>query len=578
MRKSIVRGVIGVVALSVCCFLVTYLYLRQRASGMAEERVLLEKTEADASVIPDKYNTGASGLMALVALGDNVSEVQLVAGSNSTVNAMDFYYRNKLVSGTVVFKNMDFSAYPVAIYNGEKVDRDIHLVFENCKFSKVTFPKAEGLITGEFKDCTINSFVGGNAKFSRCRFGQSYSDGMVPYQNVQVSDCFFADFATQVSKDKAVHSDGTQIYGAKGIDVKNVTYRNCRFEVPANSLPASKATVNACIMLQMEYSNADGVYFEDCIVNGGGYSIYARSKSDKYSLDNISFDGIRIGNADQYGVFYSKMSDKVELENIERTDSLYVGSVWKEAGETHISVTNDTDMDRVLMVHTDKGTYQYAIASCPTKEQLAASVYENLPFDMDIVIPEACEYVVCFDATQDGVGKQIRYENWGDKQVYLDKSVYDKLFHAEKKIINYGDCGKEISYVLTSDGVLTLRGKGATYAYHSAKLPPWSAYKNQIRAVRVEAGITGLGNQLFQGYSSIEKVTLPEGLISIGGRTFANCSCLLEIVIPSTVESIGKAAFTNVMLQNVYYGGNEWGEIEIAEGNEWLCNKAMSLR
>lgn len=578
MKKKFFSGIamVAVVGMIGCLFGNTK--VSNYTSMAAEAGVLVEETSVDESVIPDKYNTGASGLMAQVDLGDYVEGIQFKAGSNSTVNVMDFYYGNKGVSGTIEIKNKDFSAYPVAVYNGEKVERKIKIVFTNCKFSKVSWPKAAGPITCEFNQCTINYFAGGNATFHRCRLGQSCADGIVPFQNVEVNDCFFEDFASEISEEKILHSDGTQIYGSKGIDVENVTYRNCRFEVPSISSSVSKAYVNSCIMLQMEYSNADGVHFENCIVNGGGYSIYARSKSEEFYLKDIVFDGIRVGCADKYGVFYTRMNDTVTLENVRRTDSLYVGSVWKEAGETHVSVTNDTSVDRVLMVHTDKGTYQYAIAACPTGDQLSEQiVYDNLPFDMDIVIPADCEYVVCFDATTEGFGTQIRYENWGDKPVYLTQTMYSEVYYGQPKVVDYGSCGKNVDYTLTNDGVLTLRGKGATYAYHSAKLPPWWEYRKQIREVVVEEGVTQLGNQLFQGHSSIVKVTLPEGLKTIGGRTFANCQCLLEIVIPSTTESIGKAAFSGVMLQHVYYGGADWSDIEIAEGNDWLCMRAPTV-
>ena len=70
---------------------------------------------------------------------------------------------------------------------------------------------------------------------------------------------------------------------------KDILYKNCRFEIPQIAPKGSKAGVNACNMLQLEYSGAESIKFEDCILNGGGYSIYAHSISKKYPLKNIEF-------------------------------------------------------------------------------------------------------------------------------------------------------------------------------------------------------------------------------------------------------------------------------------------------
>ena len=39
-------------------------------------------------------------------------------------------------------------------------------------------------------------------------------DGINPFQNVEVTDCFISDFGSTKDTGKEIHSDGTQIYGA----------------------------------------------------------------------------------------------------------------------------------------------------------------------------------------------------------------------------------------------------------------------------------------------------------------------------------------------------------------------------
>ena len=76
-------------------------------------------------------------------------------------------------------------------------------------------------ISYAFNNCTIENFYGSNAKFSKCKIGGSYYDGINPFQNVEVTDCFISDFGSTKDTGKEIHSDGTQIYGAADAEVKN---------------------------------------------------------------------------------------------------------------------------------------------------------------------------------------------------------------------------------------------------------------------------------------------------------------------------------------------------------------------
>ncbi len=155
------------------------------------------------------------------------------------------------------------------------VEHKIEVSFKNCKFSHFAGNRKSSNITFKFERCSFYNFYRSDATFNRCKFGKSFNDGLNPFQNVIIKNCFFTDFGSMKSKDAAVHTDGTQIYRWKDIDVKNIVYENCRFEIPLVASAGSKAGVNACIMLQLEFSNAENIKFQDCILNGGGYSIYA---------------------------------------------------------------------------------------------------------------------------------------------------------------------------------------------------------------------------------------------------------------------------------------------------------------
>ena len=97
--------------------------------------MFVKKTKADKNVIPDKYNTGAKGNLKKVKLGAVVGGIQFTAASGNTKNSLDFYYNNKQVKGKIIFKDYDFSKYPVVCYNSQKVEQKINVTFINCKFS-----------------------------------------------------------------------------------------------------------------------------------------------------------------------------------------------------------------------------------------------------------------------------------------------------------------------------------------------------------------------------------------------------------------------------------------------------------
>lgn len=93
----------------------------------------------------------------------------------------------------------------------------------------------------------------------------------------------------------------------------------------------------------------------------------------------------------------------------------------------------------------------------------------------------------------------------------------------------------------TETGVLSITGSGVMGDY-SYGLTPWYGYREQIRTIIVNEGITTVGTYVFANLS-VENVSLPEGLTEIKRNGFYSCNKLAEIQIPSSVTSIGYEAF-----------------------------------
>jgi len=127
-----------------------------------------------------------------------------------------------------------------------------------------------------------------------------------------------------------------------------------------------------------------------------------------------------------------------------------------------------------------------------------------------------------------------------------------------------GAQGDNLTWTLTDDGTLTISGSGAMRDYYFDDYAPWYSYKDNIKKVQIESGVTLIGEFAFHWCSKITEITLPdtlktigawahshcsalksidfpEGLLEINGEAFYACSSLASVFIPSTVNKIDGA-------------------------------------
>ncbi len=149
------------------------------------------------------------------------------------------------------------------------------------------------------------------------------------------------------------------------------------------------------------------------------------------------------------------------------------------------------------------------------------------------------------------------------------------MYGAGDEILVEGTCGKDITFTLTRDGVLTLSGTGDTYNYHSQKFPEWLDYIDYILEIRVEEGITGLGSMIFRNCTSVKKVTLPDSLTNIGQYGFGGCVSIAEMTLPANIATLGNSVFSGTVLQEIHYAGDNWDTIELGTGNDDFVNRVV---
>lgn len=109
-----------------------------------------------------------------------------------------------------------------------------------------------------------------------------------------------------------------------------------------------------------------------------------------------------------------------------------------------------------------------------------------------------------------------------------------------------GKCGKNVSYSISDDGVLTISGTGAmnNFTYKSDISDcPWHGVRYALKKIVVEDGVTSIGSYAFSFDLSVTDVTLPSSLKTIGRNAFWGCYGLTSVVIPEGVTTIGAYAF-----------------------------------
>lgn len=123
-----------------------------------------------------------------------------------------------------------------------------------------------------------------------------------------------------------------------------------------------------------------------------------------------------------------------------------------------------------------------------------------------------------------------------------------------------GSCGGGVRWAYDGAGTLTISGTGAMpdYDHEWEENPaPWWNYRTEITTVRVESGITRVGQEAFgggpyrAGYPQLSSVTLAATVREIGAWAFSDAGQLTNITLPAALETIENGAFAYSGLQSV---------------------------
>ncbi|MBQ9967334.1 MAG: leucine-rich repeat domain-containing protein [Oscillospiraceae bacterium] len=158
----------------------------------------------------------------------------------------------------------------------------------------------------------------------------------------------------------------------------------------------------------------------------------------------------------------------------------------------------------------------------------------------------------------------------------------------ELTIVASGYCGAEgdgtnLTWTLTSDGVLIISGTGAMQN-QTPDNAPWSDHSGVIKAVTIRDGVTTIGDHAFYRCEIMTEIEIPDSVVSIGERAFLWCYGLKTVTIPDSVVSIGENAIracyalTSIKLGSGVQNIEQWAfvdnkaltAIEVDEDNAWF--------
>ena len=114
-----------------------------------------------------------------------------------------------------------------------------------------------------------------------------------------------------------------------------------------------------------------------------------------------------------------------------------------------------------------------------------------------------------------------------------------------------GQCGPSAYWILDTQGLLKICGQGDFIAVSTDYYAPdtnytdWLGYRNNIKSVIIESGITNIASNAFIGCKYIESVDIPDSVKSIGYNSFYGCYLLNQIILPNSVESVHYNAFSD---------------------------------
>ena len=119
---------------------------------------------------------------------------------------------------------------------------------------------------------------------------------------------------------------------------------------------------------------------------------------------------------------------------------------------------------------------------------------------------------------------------------------FSRLFSSFSHAVTTGTYGDNLTWILDSDGLLTISGNGNMENYDHNRSAPWGSWR-LVKEIVIQSGVTSIGSYAFPYCTGLTSVTIPNSVKSIGNYAFRGCTGLTSVTIPDSVTNIGSWAF-----------------------------------
>ncbi len=146
-----------------------------------------------------------------------------------------------------------------------------------------------------------------------------------------------------------------------------------------------------------------------------------------------------------------------------------------------------------------------------------------------------------------------------------------------------GTCGDNLTWTLSTDGVLTISGMGDMYNYSDETVVSWYSYRDEITSVVIDNEVTSIGNNAFYDCTNLLSITIPDSVTSIGSYVFSECINLKTInyggdcTTWSSFTELGYSDTTTVNIENHVFE-DEWTHDKDMHWKECICGNSEPTR
>ncbi len=118
----------------------------------------------------------------------------------------------------------------------------------------------------------------------------------------------------------------------------------------------------------------------------------------------------------------------------------------------------------------------------------------------------------------------------------------------ETTIIEEGNCGatgSNVQWKVDNTNTLTISGTGAMADYTRLSARPWHGYRTGITAVKIDVGVTVIGEYAFREFSALQSVEMGNNVEAINYGAFYGCESLKSVTFSGVkVNEIEESAFS----------------------------------